>query len=287
MTRLPPALVAALPPSVAVPRAPRSSGNANCCASTASCSVCRTTPACTVAVRCCGSMLSIARMRSSERMTSPGPASAPWTSPVRPPCVTTRRPLSLHQRMTAETCSVVFGRTSAWATSVSNRMTPAARVAVSLASSTPSFPTIALKLWTTSMVSLLKSSLPSGAVPGASSPIQTATQILPRSTHGSPPRRDRWRSSPSSFRDCADPASRALSDRRPIHFTAHLPSGRFCIVGGLKPVRLDARSSALSPPMRPAAMASGWRAGCARGRRGLRHPSGQCRGVARTSARED
>jgi len=45
-----------------------------------------------------------------------------------------------------------------------------------------------------------------------------------------------------------------------------LTAMRYCsffIVGGRKPSRLDARSSGLPSPMKPVAMASGWRAGCA------------------------
>jgi len=111
-TRLPPALVDAFPPSVALPRAPRSSGNANPCSSAASCSCCSVTPAWTTATRCSGSIDSILRIRSSERTTSVRAVSVPCTSPVRPPCTITGWPAALHNANAVDTSPVLAGRSS-------------------------------------------------------------------------------------------------------------------------------------------------------------------------------
>ena len=86
---MPPAFVATFPPIVQLPRAPKSSGKSKFLVANSSWSLCKTTPACTVATPSWLSIASISVRRSSDKMTSSLADFAPATTPVKPPCITT------------------------------------------------------------------------------------------------------------------------------------------------------------------------------------------------------
>ena len=106
---MPPALVAIMPPMVALPRAAISMPGMRPTSAVASCKAWSVTPAPTVTVRARGSMASIRSRRAVERMSSPGRLTPPPTSPVRPPCGTTGTSFLMHQRTTAAAASGVAG----------------------------------------------------------------------------------------------------------------------------------------------------------------------------------
>src|ERR1700730_3081206 len=119
---MPPALVAIMPPTVAVSRAARSTANARRDALAHSCSLARVTPADAVtwtATSSTGSRavnrvrLMITGGRHEPRPAPPtaGPGTPPPTKPVLPPWGTIATPAARQARTTAATSAVVAGRT--------------------------------------------------------------------------------------------------------------------------------------------------------------------------------
>ncbi len=116
--RVPPALVATMPPSVADSFDAKSIPKRRPCADAARSARATVTPAPAAIVRPMGSTASIVSRRLVLSTTDPAEAIPPPTSPVLPPCGVMGTPASKHARRTADTSEVLPGRMTAIASPI-------------------------------------------------------------------------------------------------------------------------------------------------------------------------